>query len=150
MSAVPILKFELRKLKVTNRYFISKKRSSSISYMFQQEIWAYDPFAKYYYLLKTFVTQYIEFETIYVFTSVRNSVLSTRSEIYKVETIQSKQLRNEPNLLFRPQTLSLAFYQRQVCVNVYFERSPKSFVFFLDKDYRSIAPALSCNSLREQ
>lgn len=82
MSVVPILKFELRKLKVTYRYFISKKRSSSISYMFQQEIRAYDPFAKYFYPLNTFVTQYIEFETIYVFTSVRNSVVSTRSEIY--------------------------------------------------------------------
>lgn len=98
----------------------------------------------------TFVTHYIEFATIYVLTSVRNSVVSTRSGIYKVETIQSKQLRNEPNLLFCPQTLSLAFYQRQVCVNVYFERSPKSFVFFLDKDYRSIAPALSCNSFSKQ
>lgn len=150
MSVVPILKFELRKLKVTYRYFISKKRSSTISYMFQQEIRAYDPFAKYYYLLNTFVAQYIELETIYVFISVRNSVVSTRSEIYKVETIQSKQLRNEPNLLFCPQTLSLAFYQRQVCVNIYFERSSKSFVFFLDKDYRSIAPAFSCNSLSKQ
>lgn len=139
----------MRKLKVTNRYVISKKRSS-ISYMFQQEIRAYDPFEKYYYLFNTFVTHYIEFETIYVFTSDRNSVVSTRLEIYKVETIQSKQVRNEPNLLLCPQTLSLAFYQRQVCVNVYFERSPKSFVFFLDKDYRSIAPALSCNSLSKQ